>query len=116
LTIVKARSADSKYGFDTDHSLVGITMPYCRFYLMSRADHIVGVRVGAYDAREDAERRAAEILNAAQCWIDAVEGWDQARLICRVMRNQAQSEQRPPQRSLVDVNSSDQWAERRKAH
>jgi hypothetical protein len=90
-------------------------MPDCRFYLMSREDHIIGVRVGAYDPREDVERRAVEILNNSPGWIEAVEGWDKARLICRVIRNHAEGKTQPPNRSLVDANSSDPCAGQRKA-
>jgi hypothetical protein len=62
-------------------------MPGCRFYLMNQGDHIIGVRQGSYVGQQDAEHCALEILNSAHGSVNAVEGWDQARLICRVIRN-----------------------------
>jgi hypothetical protein len=82
----------------------GMKMPGCRFYLMSHEDHIIGVREGFYDLHQDAEQRALEILNNAQWWVYAIEGWDKAKLICRVVRNRAEPETTQHRGSTLDAD------------
>lgn len=61
-------------------------MPGYRFYFVNRAGGIESARESECDDDRHAESFAHELLLTADSFVHSVEGWERARIVCRVSR------------------------------